>query len=134
VGSSTSEQINLPPGQVHAAVRPYLPHYIPTGFGVWLAWTKGWRPAPGIIWTDQRCRTIQLTLFLGERGPVGGEGESRVGPWALSVLHEDCYKPPTPDSRCALDYRTQVPEGQLALGVGGLPRPLADAIALSVPL
>jgi hypothetical protein len=125
----------FPPGRVHAAVRPYLPHYIPEGFGVCEAWKKkGSGGSPGIAWTAQRHRSILLALLLEVRGQIGGEGEARVGPWAVGVWHTDCYEPPAPDSRCVLDYRTNVPEGQLVLHTGGLSRRLADAIALSVPL
>lgn len=64
---------------------PHVPRWLPDGFGLFKGWKVEWgvlgERSDGGIWTDKRCRQVQLEVFPGDASdgsPIPG------GEWVLS--------------------------------------------------
>ncbi len=118
-----------------AAFDGYLSHWMPQGFGLFLARTE----AEGIptakrtvgYWTDAGCREIFLSYFRGALGYPTPKGRP-LGPWVVTAeTPSGCGNAVLGSSPC-LWYEANVRTGVLALNVMGFSIAEGDQIALSI--
>ena len=69
-------------GELLDLLGPYVPTWLPDGFGLFIGWKPEGRfePSAGVIWTDELCRQIRLDIL-----PNGAHEESPQpdGRWVL---------------------------------------------------
>jgi hypothetical protein len=115
----------------------YLPTWMPQGFGL-LASYRAMQSADGFggygIWSDDRCREVELTFnSIGRSsGPLPGDLRPSVGPWKVEAdVPGGCSNQVLGKARC-LDYSAVTPDGSLSLQMMGVDRDEGDRIALSI--
>jgi hypothetical protein len=63
------------------ALGPFVPTWLPQGFGLVVGWSSDSSPGGGAIWTDAQCRRITLEIHPGA---AEGESPPPVGEWHVA--------------------------------------------------
>ena len=121
----------IPSSELVRTMDGHVPRWLPKGFGLMLAWTYGRGSGGWGMWTDTRCREVQvaysqLRTATHTAGPL-------VGAWTVTENSKGCGNAVLGPGRC-LRYEANVSGGAVRFWSMGLNRRLGDRIVLSIPL
>lgn len=63
-----------------SALGPFVPTWLPAGFGLVVGWRSDGAPGGGAIWTDARCRRVTLEIYPNA---AAGESPAPNGEWRV---------------------------------------------------
>jgi hypothetical protein len=122
------------PDELPVALRGHLPHWLPFGFGVAVAFAAESGDNAGATWSDRRCRQVQVGINFTS-SPFNPPSGHRVGAWILtSDAPHGCFNAVLGKARCLTYLARLSPQGSVGFQSIGLNRRQANKIALSIPL
>jgi hypothetical protein len=121
----------VPANELPDRIGWHLPRWLPKGFGLAYAFqVRGGGETGGGVWTDNRCREVEVRITSHESGSPQGE---RIEDWWIEYdAPGECGNPELGRARC-LGYAARVDEGRLRVRMLGIDRPEGDRIVLSIP-
>jgi hypothetical protein len=122
------------PDALPAAMRGRLPHWLPFGFGVSIAFAAANGKSAGATWSDRRCRQVQVGVTFSS-SPFQLPSGHRVGAWTLADDDpRGCGNAVLGKARCIVYLARLSPRGSIGLQSIGLSRKQANKIVGSIPL
>ena len=120
----------ISPSALVKKMNGHLPHWMPRGFGLMVAW--GFQsPGARATWTDRRCR--EFTLGYSPRGEMEHLVGPRVGEWTVTTAGRGCGNAVLGPGLC-LVYELRRSDASMVVQALGLSRRLGDRIVRSIPL
>jgi hypothetical protein len=122
----------ISPGQIEKTTAGHFPTWLPSGFGLQQAYGEGDGQRATVLWTDEKCRLVELLVGPSPRDYPGGP---HVGRWTLFDRSDASCGGEGPSLRkCALVYGVNGKNFGVTLQIYGLKKSEAERVVRSVPL